>query len=169
MYNLIYDRTQADVTNRTQKGYYNASDLNRVESWCRYLADTLNSLGYSITISTKTNWVQTDMRTSAEMERIRTNILALMTGFHWITRIYANANQWNYVKANNWEQILSDIWNLETGMQDWYVYGGVARGGQPRLWQHRFRDFVPLSPQTTWAELGNNTWGDYTNETWNTF
>ena len=25
-------------------------------------------------------------------------------------------------------------------MEDWYVYSGVARAGQPRLWQHRFRE-----------------------------
>jgi len=123
-------------------GQYNASDLNRVEEWCRYLADELNSVGYDIQISTKTNWVQTDMRTSAEMERIRTNIRALMTGYHYITNIYQNAEYFDYQKANNWEQILSEIYHLMFGMRNWYVYGGVARGGQPRLWQHRFRQLT---------------------------
>ena len=41
---LIYDRTQADVDNDTPKGQYNPSDANRVETWCRYLADELNSV-----------------------------------------------------------------------------------------------------------------------------
>lgn len=109
---LIYDRTQADITNGTWKGQYDASDLNRVEKWCRYLADELNSVGYNIQITTKTNWVQTDMRTSAEMERIRTNIKALMTGYHYITNIYQNAENFDYQKANNWEQILDEIYHL---------------------------------------------------------
>lgn len=95
-----------------RSGQYNASDLNRVEEWCRYLADELTSMGYSITITTKTNWVQSDMRTASEMERIRTNIRSLMTGFHFITRIYSTAEYFDYKKANNWEQILNEIYNM---------------------------------------------------------
>lgn len=80
------------------------------------------------------------MRTSAEMERIRNNILKIMTGFHWITPIYNTTDQWNWRKANRWEQILNEIYNMMFGMENWYVYSGVARSGQPRLWQHRFRE-----------------------------
>ena len=46
MESLIYDRTLSDITNLTSKGKYNASDLNRVESWTRYLNDKFNELGY---------------------------------------------------------------------------------------------------------------------------
>lgn len=81
------------------------------------------------------------MRTSAEMERIRKNILKIMTGYHSLTPIYNTTNQWDWRKANRWEQILSEVYNMMFGMRNWYVYGGVARGGQPRLWQHRFREF----------------------------
>lgn len=112
MNKLIFDRTSNDTTNKTWKGYYNASDLNRVEEWCRYLADELNSKGYNINITTKTNWTTLDLRTSSDMTRIKNNILALMNGFHWISKIYASVDNWNYIKANNWEQILYEIWNL---------------------------------------------------------
>lgn len=112
MNRLIFDRTQADITNRTSKGHYNASDLNRVEEWCEYLKTELNNVGYSINFTTKTNWQTSDMRTASEMERIRTNIRALMTGYHFITKIYANAENFDYEKANNWEQILNEIYNL---------------------------------------------------------
>lgn len=112
MNELIYNRTATDVTNRRWKGFYNASDLNRVEEWCRYLADELNSKGYNINITTKTNWTTLDMRTSSDMTRIKNNILAIMTGFHWITPIYSSVDAWNYTKANRWEQILYEIWNL---------------------------------------------------------
>jgi hypothetical protein len=156
---LIFDRTQSDVTNRTDKGYYNASDLNRVESWCRYLADELNNEGYSINITTKTDWTTLDLRTSADMTRIKNNILALMTGYHWITPIYSSADSWNYIKANRWEQILNEIFNLMWGMEDWYVYSGVANSGQNRLWQHRFREFFvsPITPpyEALTTETGN--------------
>lgn len=109
---LIFDRTNQDVIDNEPKGQYNASDLNRVESWCRYLADELNSRGYSINITTKLDWVQTDMRTASEMERIRKNIMKLMTGYHYISRIYASAESFDYIKANNWEKILSEIYNM---------------------------------------------------------
>jgi len=48
MESLIYDRTLSDITNLTSKGQYNASDLNRVESWTKYLNDKFNELGYRI-------------------------------------------------------------------------------------------------------------------------
>lgn len=136
---LIFDRTQADVDSDTLKGQYNASDLNRVESWCEFLADELNAVGYSIVITCKTNWVQTDMRTAAEMERIRTNIRAIMQGYHYITQIQQNAEYFNYIKANNWEEILNEIYWLMFGMENYYVYSGVANSGQRRLYQNRFR------------------------------
>lgn len=166
MNKLIFDRTQLDVTNDTWKGQYNASDFNRVETWCSYLATNLQLLGYMINITTKTNWVQSDMREQSEMLRIKNNILSIMTGFHYLTKIYASVDNWDYIKANRWEQILNEINNMMVGMQDWFVYGGVANGGQNRLWQHRFRQFYDASPQTTWADFENETWGDFTNETW---
>lgn len=45
----------------------------------------------------------------------------------------------NYESANNIEKILEDIESLVTSMQNYYVYSGVARSGQRRLWQNRFR------------------------------
>lgn len=148
MNDLIYDRTQQDVTDKTEKGYYNVSDLNRVESWCEYLKTELNNAGYSISFTTKTDWTTSDMRTASQMERIRTNIKKLMTGFHYITSIYATAENFDFEKANNWEKILYEIWQLMWGMTDWYVYSGVANAGQNRLWQHRFRQFYvsPIIP-----------------------
>ena len=141
MNRLIYDRTQADVTNKTDKGYYNTSDLNRVEEWCEYLADELNRVGYNINITTKTDWTSADLRTASQMERIRTNIKKIQQGYHYITTIYSNAENFDWQKANNWEKILDEIYNLMKGMENWYVYAGVSNAGQNRLWQHRFREF----------------------------
>lgn len=135
---LIFNRTIADVEAANLKGQYNASDLNRVETWCEYLKDELNAVGYNIQITTKTDWTQTDMRTAAEMERIRQNIIKLMQGFHYQAEIFATAEYFDYKKANNWEKILDEIYWLMFGMQNMYVYGGVAYGGEPLLWQNNF-------------------------------
>ena len=43
---LITDRTKEDVTKKTAKGFYNASDLNRVTACMEYLDEELRKLGY---------------------------------------------------------------------------------------------------------------------------
>lgn len=136
---LIFDRTQADIDNRTLKGEYRSEDLNRVETWCEYLKNELNAVGYSINITTKTDWTMEDMRTMAEMERIRSNIKAIIQGYYTITQIEPTAENFNWQKANNWEKILYEIYWLMFGMENYYVHSGVANSGQPRIYQNRFR------------------------------
>lgn len=159
---LIFDRTQQDVLDDTEKGQYNVSDLNRVEIWCRYLADKLTAYGYAVNITTKTNWTQFDKRKASEMERIRSNIRRIMEGYHYLTSIEPNAEFFNYVKANNWEKILDEINMLMQSMSQYFVYSGVANAGQPRLWQNRFRhSYTPYttishieSTGTQWIDTG---------------
>lgn len=43
---LVTDRAQADVDNKTDKGYYNASDLNRVTEASEYLNEVFTRYGY---------------------------------------------------------------------------------------------------------------------------
>lgn len=104
--NLIFDRTQADVLNETDKAFISYADLNRVEEACSYLASLLN-----VTIQTKT-WVMTDYRTVSEMVRLRSNINTLKNAY------YANPdspllpsviNYQNIKEANTIEKILYDI------------------------------------------------------------
>lgn len=156
MNRLIFDRTITDVENATLKGQYNAKDLNRVENWCEYLKTELNTAGYQISFTTKTNWTQSDMRTASEMERIRANIKKIMQGFYYLTNIEKNAEHFNYIKANNWEEILYEIYYLMFGTENWYVYGNVARLGQPRLWQHRFRQLTSGATYETISYYNTN-------------
>ena len=172
MNKLIYDRTQADITNKTKKGYYNYWDLNRVEEWCEFLKDELTALNYppraSTWTATKTNWTQYDMRYASEMQRIKNNITSLMVGFHYISRIYGNVENFNYTKANNWEQILAEIYGMMLGFENYQVYSGVSRSGQPRIYQNKFRHFTePLDLGLAWYELTEVYWTDYgVNDTW---
>ena len=168
MHKLVFDRTLEDVTSATWKGQYNADDLNRVEDWCKYLKEQLATLGYTVNITTKNDWATTDMRTAAQMERIRTNIKKLMQGYYTALTIASNAEKFDYIKANNWEQILNELYNYMYGMRNWYVYGGVANGGQPRLWQHRFREFYGgVTYEQIWRDLTQTVWTDFdANMTW---
>lgn len=147
MEQLIYDRTSQDVeyalnhqdSESFLKGSYNYTDLNRVESWCRYLADELTDAGYEIDITTKIDWTMADFPREAQLERIRKNIKAIIDGYRTITQIYADVNNFNYQKANNWEKILSEVYTYMHNMKDYYVHSGVSSAGQGRMWQNRFR------------------------------
>ena len=152
MNNLIFDRTSSDVTNNTLKGQYNWTDLNRVEKWCKYLADELTAQNIAVNITTKTNWTTTDMRTTEDMTRIKNNIVTLCNKFTYITRPYSNVTPWRYSTANRWEKVLDELRQFLASMENMYVYGGVARGGEPLLWQNNFmhlyqapaQDYTPV-------------------------
>ena len=47
---LITDRTQADVSNKTNKGFYGADDLNRVSAAVEYIAELLLQEGYVVPV-----------------------------------------------------------------------------------------------------------------------
>ena len=144
---LIYDRTQADVTYALNnpsnenflKGAYNYTDLNRVEEWCSYLANILNSYNYNVEIITKTNWDMSNFPTSQELQRIRNNIAKLKKAYLSFTEVPVNLGNITYKKANDIEKILYEIDTLIKQMENNFVYVGVANSGQARVWQQRFR------------------------------
>ena len=159
---LIYDRAESDVKNKTDKGYHNISDLNRVEEWCRYLADLLTSYNYRVDIATKTNWQLTDMRTVAEMERIRKNIETLRKTYCNIPRnllVPSNLSPINITKANDIEKVLWSIDIIFSSMENNFIKSGVSRSGQKRFWQQRF------IRSKMWIGMSNSI-GNY-NLTWN--
>ena len=109
---LITDRTRADVANQTDKGFYNASDLNRVGAAVEYIADRFTALGYACPVSVKKDWLTTDAPTASQMEAYRQNIVTLRSQIAVMAstpEAPASMAGLDYVKANNIEQILADI------------------------------------------------------------
>jgi len=153
---LIYDRTQADVDSakenqsntRNLKGSYNYNDLNRIEEWCEYLSQELSDVGYTTSITTKTDWDGDNFPTQAELTRIVNNVRTLKNAYYSYTNVPDNASKMTFSKANDIEKVLNEIFRLMWGMESWYVYSGVSRVGQPRIWQHRFRQFYTPTPIT---------------------
>lgn len=139
MDDLIYDRTEADLLNKTDKAYYNYTDINRIEEWCEYLANKLNNYNYTVDIIVKTNWAMTDFPTVSEMERIRGNIDILKERYFAFTEVPDNLNFMGIEKANAIEKILEEINVILKNMENYFVHSGVASCGQGRLWQQRFR------------------------------
>ena len=88
----VYDRTQYDVeyaksqirsgNNLSElKGCFNVTDINRIENNTRYIADRLNVLKYSNTITTKT-WDISGVPNSNEIARLINNVAALISAYY---------------------------------------------------------------------------------------
>lgn len=169
MKKLIFDRTQLDIDNDTEKGQYTYADLNRVESCCRYLADVLNSYSYSVSIITKTNWLESDYHYSEDLERIRQNVNTLKQAYYSFTAIPENLEYMTWQKANDIERILYEIDKILKYMENNFVYAGVAACGQNRIWQQRFRRKYTYSVGINWEMLmmQYSRWSDIEeNKTW---
>lgn len=122
---LIYDRTQQDVTERTKKGFYNVSDIQRINSYIEYLSDVLGlnlsvedvSLGQALT--------------RAQMNDILNDVNALRAAWYVSheTPPTPIAVNWDWQKANDLEKILfslNEFW--QSKLRD-KIYSGTFRAG----------------------------------------
>lgn len=124
--NPVYDRSQSDIDGQTEKGHYNAADLNRIEQDCEYLAGI-----FGVAISTRT-WGRIDFPTPGEFERILANLNALRDAyFVYHTTPATPQNPVNeYHKVNDIEQILRDLYTLYEDNKCAVMYAGEPYAGQ---------------------------------------
>lgn len=130
---LITDRKASDITNKTHKGNYNASDLNRVEEWCRYLADILNEYGYYINIETKTDWqISFGHNMTSNIRRIKNNIIQIKEGFFYLSDIEIDPTKLsiNYQDANDLEKLMNDIDKSIGNMEKAFRYADFLIAGE---------------------------------------
>lgn len=130
---LITDRTQADVTGRTTKGYYNASDLNRVETAVDYVAGRFRELGYNVNPEVKTDWIEDDLPAVFDLTRYLGNVAALRRVIAVLptTPTLPGSMRWlDYVGANAIEQVLVDLDLLITKITETWVYSGEVYAGE---------------------------------------
>ena len=129
---LITDRTRADVANQTDKGFYNASDLNRVGAAVEYIAGRFAALGYACPVTVKKDWLTSDAPTASQMETYRQNIVTLrgqIAVMQSTPNAPASMAGLTYVKANNIEQILLALDALITNItKSWYFSGELYAG-----------------------------------------
>lgn len=124
---LITDRTRADVENETDKGFYNASDLNRVGAAVEYIAGRFAALGYDCPVTVKKDWLTSDAPTASQLETYRQNIVTLRSRIAVMQstpEAPASMAGLNYVKANNIEQILLDLDALITNITKSWCFSG---------------------------------------------
>ena len=131
--NIITDRTQADVINGTDKGYYNAEDLNRVGAAVEYVAGRFASYGYAVSVSPKKDWAMGDIPREADMAKYLVEVEQL----RGLVRVLPTTpetpgdmeNLW-WWEANHIEQILKDADSLLTNMAAAWYYSGAIYAGE---------------------------------------
>ena len=159
---LVTDRTEADVSRYSElrdkgwaemttaekaewvagmKGAYNASDLNRVASAMAYLSQRFASAGYSVPVSSPTDWANGDIPTKGDLDtylddlrRIRAALAVMDT----TPEAPESMDYLTWAKANDIEKILVDVDDLLTkiagtvdlgwalGIAHIGLYGGIA-------------------------------------------
>lgn len=122
---LITDRTAQDVSAGTEKGFYNVSDVQRVNSYIEYLSDVL---GLNLTV---TSVSLGQALTRAQMNAILDNINTIRAAWYVAddTPITPIAVNWDYVKANNIEKILLALDEFYQSVQIDKLYSGTFRAG----------------------------------------
>lgn len=109
---LITDRTQADVNNKTNKGFYGPNDLNRVDAAVEYIVELLLKEGYVVPVKIKKDWQESDYPNRTELESYRQNIVALRDTIAVMKSTPPTPESMiglDYIGANTIEQILVDI------------------------------------------------------------
>ena len=130
---LITDRTYADVANGTEKGCYNASDLNRVNAAMDYVAGRLIEYGYAPSVQTKSNWMDTDWMTESTAQQYLENLSELRRQFALLQPtppVPDDMQGLTYTETNNIDKILEDIDFLLTNISKTWVYSGEVYSGE---------------------------------------
>lgn len=122
---LITDRTAQDVSTGTQKGFYNVSDIQRINSYIEYLSDVL---GLNLTV---TDVSLGQALTRAQMDDIINNVNAIRAVWYVAkdTPQTPIAVNWDYKKANNIEKILLALDEFYQSTQIDKLYSGTFRAG----------------------------------------
>lgn len=122
---LITDRTAQDVAQRTQKGFYNVSDVTRVNSYIEYMSDVLD---LNLTVK---NFSLGQILTREDFDDILDNVNTIRAAWYVSheTPPTPIAVNWDWQKANDLEKILfslNEFW--QSKLRD-KIYSGTFRAG----------------------------------------
>lgn len=122
---LVTDRTSQDVATRTQKGFYNVSDVTRVNSYIEYLSDVLD---LNLTVK---NFSLGEILTREDFDDILDNVNTIRAAWYVSHETPATpiAVNWDYTKANNLEKILYSLDEFYQSVSIDKIYSGTFRAG----------------------------------------
>lgn len=129
---LITDRTAADVTVRTKKGSYNASDMNRVSAAAEYVRGIIRSFGYTLPDGVKRRWAENDIPDAAELERHLADVLSVDVLDYAAEKLILpqSMNRFTYEGANTIEKFLRMIGEAAERIPEAYIYSDEIYGGE---------------------------------------
>ena len=151
---LITDRTKEDVARALKlsekglenmtaaeleeylaglKGAYNASDMNRVESAVKYIADRFTVVGMHPEVDVHVLWDRSMYPDPAEMYRYLANIItlrALLTMAEDVPQVPPDMDKLNYEEANDIEKILLAVDDAITRISKSRYYSGDIYAGE---------------------------------------
>lgn len=137
--NLITDRTESDSLLGNEKGTYSYADLNRVELAVSQIAEQITTLGFALSLQTKTDWslpenfsVKT-WPTESQMIRYLQNIADIKKLFIIPTQIPETMEKLDWNGANNIEKVLQIAFSRITGIKQSYRYSGEIYAGEEIL------------------------------------
>ena len=119
----VYDRTLADVTAKTSKGYFNVADWTRIYGNAEVVKTLVDLvLSISVTFDTVPTPTVTTIPTVTQLNTLLANIerLRIAADLPPITGLVEVKDDWiagymspapNYADANTWERVLSIIYN----------------------------------------------------------
>ena len=122
-----------NTTPNAARGMYTHNDLNRVERAVDVISKRLRELGYAHeTLSVKVDWQCDDVFTKADMVRYLNNLTVIRNTAvaYPDTPPVPNVNgSFDYVKANNIEQLLLDLdaWTSKVN-RGWLFTGDIFSG-----------------------------------------
>ena len=129
------DEQRALYLSEQLKGAYKASDLNRVNSAMDYLVGRLKSRGINVELLAATEWRDSDVPSSAQLEAYLSNVSTLrsvLPGAY--PEIPADMDDGLTVdEANNIEVVLVTIEQFITNMLATYRHCGVTVSGMGGL------------------------------------
>ena len=125
---LVYDRTAQDVAQLTEKGHYNTTDLNRVGDAMGYIAGRFQAAGYSVSVTSRTDWAVGETPRQADMDTYLGDLAALRA----VLAVLAATPQapesmagLTWQEANDIEKILADVDRLLTSVAAVYLRAGM--------------------------------------------
>lgn len=125
--------TRAEQTDWTTGliGCLNYWDLNRIEQDTKYLSDLLSGYGYNQDLAFKMDWLMTDFPYALEMERIRSNIQALIDSYHAQSVLLPpTLEKPTYRTINDIENNLKQMKEMIQRMASGFRYSGTFQSGQ---------------------------------------
>lgn len=120
------------ITNRTQRAFYNASDLNRIGKAINCLAKKMSAIGYSADIEMPINWNMNSIYFARDgdvlLAALRT-IKRQLASNKVLFVVPNSMNGLNYVQANEIENMLALVNELIETIRSAYLQCGVEQTG----------------------------------------